>query len=508
MNKASINTAKNLDSGLISFCCVSYNHEKFIERCLESIWSQDYKNIEIIVVDDGSTDESVKVLENLKSKSPFPLKILTQQNTGNVGKNFNRALSFASGDFVTFISCDDYYYTDMASFQMSLFKEDQELAVVGFSQITGVDELGVINEELVPSLKINSISSPNIENLLDLEFNLEGSFYIQGSIFKRDVVNLVGGFDDDMTGDDLILRTKVFLHIKNNQKHNFKIINRSCCYYRMHGNNIHKNSIRQMKIVSEYLEKYWPRKKLPKIFFDWLKHTIRMNSLDNLAKMFFYNKTLFKSFFKIKILRFLLKKIRRSIKSKIKSEILTLFSGKAYKKNKVIGAPKVLQKTIFLGDGKIVFGDNVQFGFTFSPSFYSNYGYIEARHKESTIMIGDNTVISNNSCIIAHSTKITIGRDCCIGVNFQCFDSNFHGLEVSNRDNAIALKDSEVQIGNNCFIGHNVSILKGVKIGDGSVIGLGSVVTKSFPENSLIAGNPAKLIRKIQQLTKDDCTNN
>ena len=41
------------------------------------------------------------------------------QNTGNVGKNFNRALSVASGDFVTFISCDDYYYSDMASFQMS-----------------------------------------------------------------------------------------------------------------------------------------------------------------------------------------------------------------------------------------------------------------------------------------------------------------------------------------------------------------------------------------------------
>ena len=318
MNEKLIQAVENLESGLISFCCVSYNHEKFIERCLESIWTQDYKNIEIIVVDDGSTDESVKVLESLKSKSPFPLKILTQQNTGNVGKNFNRALSVASGDFVTFISCDDYYYSDMASFQMSLFKEDQDLVVVGFSQITGVDELGLVNERLVPSLKISSILNPSIENLLDLEFNLEGSFYIQGSIFRANIVNLVGGFDNDMTGDDIILRTKVFLHIKNNQKYNFKIINRSCCYYRMHGNNIHKNSIRQMKIVSEYLEKYWPQKKLPKIFFEWLKHTIRTNSIKNLVKMFCYNKTLFKSIFKIKILGSILKKIKKSIKLKIK----------------------------------------------------------------------------------------------------------------------------------------------------------------------------------------------
>ena len=64
---------------LISVCCVSYNHEKFITKCLESIWNQDYKNIEIIVVDDGSSDNSVNILENLKSKSPFPMTILTQQ---------------------------------------------------------------------------------------------------------------------------------------------------------------------------------------------------------------------------------------------------------------------------------------------------------------------------------------------------------------------------------------------------------------------------------------------
>jgi alpha-1,3-rhamnosyltransferase len=296
---------------LLSVCCVSYNHEKFIPKCLESIWNQDYKNIEIVVVDDGSSDNSVNILENLKSKSPFPMTILTQQNTGNIGKNFNRAINSAKGKFIAFISCDDFFYEDMASSQIDIFEKNENIILIGCSQITGVNDLGIVNNELLPPLKINSIPHPNIDDLLDLEFNLEGCFYIQGSIFKKDAVDLVGGFDNDMTGDDIILRTKLFLYIKNNPQNSFKIIDRPCCYYRIHNNNIHKNSIRQMKIVAEYLEKYWPTKNPPKIFYQWLKHTIINNSLKEIFKLFNYNKTLRNSFLKIKILKYILRKITK-----------------------------------------------------------------------------------------------------------------------------------------------------------------------------------------------------
>jgi hypothetical protein len=73
-----------------------------------------------------------------------------------------------------------------------------------------------------------------------------------------------------------------------------------------------------MKIVSEYLEKYWLQKSCQRFFFEWLIHTINMNSTKSIVKMFRYNKTLFKSIFKIKILGSILKKIKKSIKLKIK----------------------------------------------------------------------------------------------------------------------------------------------------------------------------------------------
>ncbi len=112
---------------LLSVCCVSYNHEKFIPKCLESIWNQDYKNIEIIVIDDGSSDNSVSILENLKSKSPFPMTILTQANTGNIGKNFNRAINSAKGKFIALISCDDFFYENMASSQIDIFEKNENI---------------------------------------------------------------------------------------------------------------------------------------------------------------------------------------------------------------------------------------------------------------------------------------------------------------------------------------------------------------------------------------------
>lgn len=168
----------------------------------------------------------------------------------------------------------------------------------------------------------------------------------------------------------------------------------------------------------------------------------------------------------------------------------------AISKSNIIGTPNINQATIFEGQGKIYFEGNVNLGYYPSPKFYEGSIYLEARSLSAVIKIGANTFINNNCVIVADKSSIIIGRDALIGTNVEIMDSDFHSIENGDRKSA-NYNCKGILIGNNVFIGNNVKILKGVEIGNNCVIGNGSVVTKSFPENVIIAGVPAKIIRSI-----------
>ncbi len=166
-------------------------------------------------------------------------------------------------------------------------------------------------------------------------------------------------------------------------------------------------------------------------------------------------------------------------------------------------AKDVTGKAIFIqpcqmnGNGKIKFHNNVNIGYEPSPFLYSGYGYIEARNSLSNIDIHDNVYINNNIVIISEGDKgITISKNTLIGTNCEIYDSDFHNLDINKRLNGKPNTD-KVLIKENVFIGSNVKILKGVTIGENSIIANGSVVTKSIPSNVIAGGIPAKVIKEI-----------
>lgn len=89
-----------------------------------------------------------------------------------------------------------------------------------------------------------------------------------------------------------------------------------------------------------------------------------------------------------------------------------------------------------------------------------------------------------------------IERDCIIGQYFSCHPENHHYNDPSQLIRKQGVKREGIRIADNCWIGSKVTILDGVTIGQGSVIAAGAVVTKSFPENSIIGGVPAKMIKR------------
>lgn len=163
--------------------------------------------------------------------------------------------------------------------------------------------------------------------------------------------------------------------------------------------------------------------------------------------------------------------------------------------DQVSGQPNCYHPLLLRGKGKIRFGKNVQIGVINSPNFYSNYSYLEARNPESEINIGDNVSINNAFSAIAFS-KIHIGNNVLIGVNCSIIDNDGHDLKPNQRMTGLP-KTEDVSIEDNVFLGSNVSVLKGVTIGKNAVIGNGSIVTQSIPENAIAAGNPAKIIRML-----------
>ena len=148
-------------------------------------------------------------------------------------------------------------------------------------------------------------------------------------------------------------------------------------------------------------------------------------------------------------------------------------------------------------DSKIVIADNVRINSGFSNNLidWGRTGIEIGRGAE--LSIGAETGISNVTIVSMESVKI--GSHTLIGVKTFICDTDFHPITIQGRRNRKPARTAPVEIGSDVFIGGFCIILKGVHIGDGAVIGAGSVVSRDIPAHEIWAGNPAKFIKKIDQ---------
>lgn len=165
---------------------------------------------------------------------------------------------------------------------------------------------------------------------------------------------------------------------------------------------------------------------------------------------------------------------------------------------RVHGEPIREQPVLLVGRGRVSFGAAVQFGWQASPGFYDRYAYIESCEPDTLVEIGDNTFFNNGATLRSEGPGISVGADCLFGWSVEIMDSDFHELHPRRRRTGTPMT-KHVQIGNNVFVGSNTMVMKGVTIGDDTVVGAASVVLHSLPAGVIAGGNPARVIRALDE---------
>lgn len=117
---------------LVSVIVPLYNAEKYIEETMESILNQTYKNIEIVIVDDGSKDQSSSIVKNFKKKYPEQIKYILQENQG-VSVARNTGIENANGEYISFLDSDDLWHSTKIEKQIeSMHKNNMNACYCGF----------------------------------------------------------------------------------------------------------------------------------------------------------------------------------------------------------------------------------------------------------------------------------------------------------------------------------------------------------------------------------------
>jgi len=241
---------------LLSTLIPCYNHEAFITDTIKSIWAQNISDMEIIVIDDGSSDKSFEVLKTLQDSSPVPMHISTQENAGIV-KTLNRCLAKAKGKYISLIGSDDQYFPNVFSSLLNTLEKNEDLKVIyaNAREFKGEQLFEKMHHSKIQDLL--ALNPEEIEKRLRLE--VPRPLLTQCAIYEKSLLDGIHGWDETLMLDDWPLNIKIFEYLNKKQlQHVF--LDLDMVKYRFHENNMHKNNYKMFIMLEEVIRKYTPEK--------------------------------------------------------------------------------------------------------------------------------------------------------------------------------------------------------------------------------------------------------
>jgi CMP-N-acetylneuraminic acid synthetase len=220
---------------LVSIYIVNYNYDQYLDQSIQSVLNQDFDNYHLLIIDDGSTDNSYEVLE--KYKDVKGIEVIFQKNKGLLVTN-NIALKLSQGKYIIRLDADDYLESSALRIMSQQLEDKPELALV-FPDYWNVNEEGRILDQ------IRRHDFSNEVTLFDIPAH--GAC----TMIRREVLQDLGGYDENFTrqdGFDLWLKVV----------HKFKVsnINKPLFYYRHHGSNLTNNEELLLETRAEIIRKH------------------------------------------------------------------------------------------------------------------------------------------------------------------------------------------------------------------------------------------------------------
>lgn len=224
---------------LVSIIVCSYNHENYIRECLDSIKSQTYPNIQLIVADDASPDNSPQVFLNWLSENNYPAKTNFHQKNTGLSSMLNECIELVEGKFVKIIAADDFLHPEAIEKCVTKLESlDDQFGMV-FTDTYTVDNDSRIIQDIADYDTLGNID-PHLFRKELIKGNRIAALTV---IMKTNILKETGKYDTKFIVEDY------YRWLKINEKYLIAYIPEKLAYYRMHSENISK--VRNEKIEME-----------------------------------------------------------------------------------------------------------------------------------------------------------------------------------------------------------------------------------------------------------------
>jgi len=215
---------QNSEQPLVSVIIASYNHAPYIEASIESVLAQSYPNIELLVTDDGSKDDSVERIRRLQELHGFDFRV--QENKG-LSRTLNEAIERSRGSLIAPLGSDDIMLERIAR-QVAYLQDKPEVGICA-GNIQEIDGSGSLRgaPKNLPFRRLD---------FEDVFLDRKPGAPAPTLMFRREAIEKVGGFDEQIRLEDLLIELKI-----TRSGYSLDILPDVLAHYRVHATNTYKN---------------------------------------------------------------------------------------------------------------------------------------------------------------------------------------------------------------------------------------------------------------------------